>query len=142
MKLVFEIGDWVLVGGQPVRVYAVHKNKIAYHFNNDPKERVCWVFINQVNVIPLSGDVFEDNGFKCIASHEVKLNDKVIGTTPDKFMYKDDTQYISVTRFDDRWNVIHTYHDGCQPTNSVMVKYAHELQHAFRLFGIDKKIQL
>jgi len=142
MKLVFEIGDWVSVGGQPVQVYAVHKNKIAYHVGNDKTKPVKWVFINVVTPLIVTPYMFENNGFKCIASHEVKLNDKVIGTTPDKFMYKDDTQYISVTRFDDRWNVIHVYHDGCQPTNSVMVKYAHELQHALRLFGIDKKIQL
>lgn len=142
MKLVFEISDWVSVGGQPVQVYAVHKNKIAYHFNNDPKERVCWAFINVVNVIPLSGSMFDENGFKCVMGHDVTFEGKLLGVCPDKYIYKDDDCYVTVTRIEDGWNIMHVRYDGAQPTNSAVVKYVHELQHALKLFGIDKKIQL
>lgn len=141
MKLVFEIGDWVNTGDN-VQVCAVHKNKIAYHVGNDKTKPVKWAFINTVTPLVVAPYMFENNGFKCVMGHDVTFEGNLLGVCPDKYIYKDDTQYISVTRFDDRWNVMHTNHDGCQPTNSAMVKYLHELQHAMRLFGIDKKIQL
>ena len=139
--MVFEIGDWVNTGDN-VRVYAVHKIKIAYHVGNDKTKPIKWAFINTVTPLVVAPYMFDSNGFKCIASHEVKLNDKVIGTTPDKYIYKDDDCYVTVTRFGDGWNITHVRYDGAQPTNSAMVRYLHELQHALRLFGIDKKIQL
>lgn len=142
MRLVFEIGDWVSVGGQPVQVYAVHKNKIAYHVGNDKTKTVKWAFINTVALLIIAPYMFDGNGFKCVMGHDVTFGGNLLGVCPDKYIYKDDDCYVTVARFEDGWNITHVRYDGAQPTNSAMVKYAHELQHALRLFGIKKEIRL
>lgn len=142
MRMTIEIGDWFVINGRPEQVCAVHKNKVSYHVGGDKTKPMKWVFINAVTPLVIAPYVFDGNGFKCVMGHDVTIGGNFLGVCPDKYIYKDDTQYISVTRFDDRWNVIHIYHNGCQPTNSAMVRYAHELQHALKLFGIDKKIMI
>ena len=141
MKLVFEIGDWVNTGDN-VQVCAVHKNKIAYHVGNDKTKPMKWVFINTVKPLVVAPYMFENNGFKCVKGHEVTFKDNLLGVCPDKYIYKDDDCYVTVTRFEDGWNITHVRYDGAQPTNSAMVRYLHELQNAFRLFKINKNIVL
>ncbi len=142
MKQVFETGDWVEINGKPEQIFAVHERKVSYRVGGDKTSRPIWAFNNAVKPIPLSARVFNNNGFKCVNGHEVTFKGNLLGVCPDKYIYKDDECYVTVTRFEDGWNITHVRYDGAQPTNSATVKHVHELQHAFSLFGVNIKIQM
>ena len=142
MRMTIEIGDWFVIDGRPEQVCAVHKNKVSYHVGGDRTKPMKWVFINVITPLVIAPHVFDSNGFKCVVGHDVTFGGNLLGVCPDKYIYKDDECYVNVTWFGDGWNITHVRYDGAQPTNSAIVRYVHELQHALRLFGIDKKIQL
>lgn len=143
MKQVFETGDWVEIKGKPEQICAVHERKVAYRVGGDKTLRPIWVFNNAIKPIPLTAGVFNNNGFKSTSVHEVKMcNLGVIGVVKERFIYKNDDYYVTVTQIGDSWNVTHILYDASQPTNSVTVINVHELQHAFSLFGVNIKIQL
>lgn len=143
MKQVFETGDWVEINGKPEQICAVHERRVSYRVGGDKTSHPIWVFNNAVKPIPIKAEVFSNNGFKCTGVHEVKMNDiGVIGVVKERFIYKDDDCYVTVTPIGDSWNVTHVLYDASQPTNSATVRNVHELQHAFGLFGVDIKIRM
>lgn len=98
------------------------------------------VKVDILEPIPLTREILEKNGFVC-----VEVGDNGIGT-PAKYRNRFEkwecrtqwhTFHVFIDRITNRYtmNAVHSNHiEGMQ--------YVHELQHALRLCGIDKEIEL
>lgn len=80
------------------------------------------VSINEIEPVPITPEILEKNGIK-----------KEYNILYDDFYYNDD---VSVTKAVDEWFV------RIGATNSLYVKYVHQLQNALTLCGINKSIEL
>lgn len=117
------IGDYVMVAPSkmPIKIAAVHHKKVAYHACTS---RFEWVRMSLLEPIPLTKEILEKNGlvFDC-----------------DTGLFEEDTNYrleISIENGNIHWSINYDeYH-------ILRLKYVHELQHALKLCGIDKEIEL
>lgn len=127
------IGDWVsyykpdteLVIG---RIKKLNVNK--YLDGDDEIEVVdnkgCWMTIpniNELQPIPLTGDILENNGFVCRGAWAIPGED------------------IGIRQDGDEWGLLPLY--GLYTSFAFChIKCVHELQHALQLCEIDKTIEL
>ena len=81
--------------------------------------------------IPLTKEILENNGF---------INDKAI------FVYEDETKVVTFfSKENNRPYCNSSFINidcGCVTLNELPIEYVHELQHALRLCGIEKEIEL
>lgn len=102
------------------------------------------IWVDYLEPIPLTGDILEKNGFEKIQIHGEKQD--------DIFQCYDGEIIIEVGIYDPNFILIHYHYetpDGIHSGElSSIVKvdggkfYLHELQHALRLCGINKEIEL
>lgn len=125
------VGDWVEFKGEPSRVLECgtiivspktlgFKPRLTLSVKNDIYD--C-IDIDKVIPIPITAEILEANGI-----HKT---------------YEDDN--YAIFRGDGLWAV--KYSDGdwelsIPPVSRVDIKYVHQLQHALRLAGVDKEINL
>ena len=129
------IGDWVLYNGQPKVVQMID----GYGTTELENEILCnGMYHNPIEVspIPLTAEILEKNGF-------VKMD----GDHYRYFLAYDNNYYVgfeSVNYYTDACfcNVTKECSDGTQAQSKCVYKYVHELQHAMRLCGIEKEIEL
>jgi len=126
-----QIGDWLYYKGQfnafPFKVESITKKKVGYHA--EPNEhRIYYLRLSECKPIPLTPEILEKNGFE--------LKEGEIG------MYG----VTTVPHYLCKGVPFEVFCDGDpfaiwfkEPVN---IKYVHELQHALRLCGIDKTIEL
>lgn len=126
------IGDWVLYCGIPHRIIAIEADgmvKITTPEKEEEYRRVTWP--NRLDPVPLTLEILAKNGFD-VLSHE----------NPAAFAYKkEDVSIVEVY-----WNgpergyrCIFSYGDT---RLRITCHFVHELQHALRLCGIEKEIEL
>lgn len=123
------VGDLVLLfGDTPARVDAIGDTEVYVY----EKERGDWqVGYEHIKPIPLTAEILEENGFvKCIGGRS-KKSLQLIG----------DGLYVSW------WNdrIVIRYKRVLGHPSAYLncdCRYVHELQHALRLCGIDKEIEL
>lgn len=136
------IGDWVLVNSLPAQVF-----EIAYNRNEgemtvgilDPQGEIysCFEGYDHVEPIPLTEEILEKNEFEnCVVYsniHFYKSNDNRIEVVSDdeELLNSLNKWYIRITK---------KYHGNVMMFCEIT--YVHELQHALRLCGIEKKIEL
>ena len=95
------------------------KHKVGYKYG------YCWCDLDEIFPIPLTPEILEKNGF-------VKLGKQYNTWCMRDFNFSLD--FI---------DGIFGYYEQGRPCNPTFVtKYIHELQHALRLCGIEKKIEL
>ena len=113
-----QLGDIVTTtpSGMPIKVVAIHRKKVAYHACTD---RFSGVRIGLLQPIPLTPEILEENGFE-----------RVNGEYQDVFYVYDGIELL----IDD----VYTLFGQCK----MPIKYVHELQHALRLCGINKEIEI
>ncbi|MBR5030871.1 MAG: hypothetical protein IKT03_05580 [Muribaculaceae bacterium] len=124
------IGDWVDINGLPVQVF-----ELAYNHNEkemtigilDPQGEIYSAFYgyDHIEPIPLTPEILEKN-FSSTAYWYF------IGT--DKFCFR-------IDKYKDKWD-LYFGRDGKGTNLRIKINYVHELQHALRLCGIDKEIEL
>ena len=126
-----QIGDWLYYKGPfnafPFKVESITKKKVGYHA--EPNEhRIYYLRLSECKPIPLTPEILEKNGFE--------LKEGEIG------MYG----VTTVPHYLCKGVPFEVFCDGDpfaiwfkEPVN---IKYVHELQHALRLCGIDKTIEL
>lgn len=129
------IGDIVSVtpSGMPIRIAAIHRKKVAYHACNDS---FSWVRIGLLQPIPLTPEILEKNGF-------VKYNE--VSDTPPYDQDEEGNMYYSFKGEHKFWGWWQPNSVYLIPVNAMIdleIKYVHQLQHALRLCGIDKEIEL
>lgn len=116
------LGDWVSYKGKmPCKITAICKDTVVV--DNDTAQD--WMIdYDKLTPIPLTGEILKKNGFK-----------KMDGEYQDVFYYYERLELL----IDDRL-------EPCGYTLygvfGFQIKYVHELQHAMKLRGIEKEIQL
>lgn len=129
------IGDIVSVtpSGMPIRIAAIHRKKVAYHACNDS---FSWVRIGLLQPIPLTPEILEKNGF-------VKYNE--VSDTPPYDQDEEGNMYYSFKgehKFWGWWQPNNIYFIPVNAMVDLEIKFVHQLQHALRLCGIDKEIEI
>lgn len=128
------IGDWVQLNGKPMQVGRINLISV------NGKPAFCcgsphiWSYNNDFNPIPLTQEILEKNGFgKLIADSKyvtyTTLNNKISCT-----LVKETKQWMLTIGA-----------AGSVKKKFVEVScvdFVHELQHALRLCGIEKEIEL
>ena len=116
------IGDWLFYKGQvaafPFKVEQITKKKVGYHA--EPCEnRIHYLILSECDPIPLTPEILEKNGF----------------IEESRACYSNPLQYRVL--IDGLWIDImgENYFEG-------KLEYIHQLQHALRLCGIEKEIEL
>lgn len=115
------IGDWVLYKGEPIMVWEIDDYYNRINTEPDGYNAITCVEISDIKPIPLTAEILEKNGFEfnnlpmeqCWQQYGLRL-------------------YLSG----------HGYGINCGENVSLCIDYVHELQHALRLCGIDKEIEL
>lgn len=120
-----QLGDIVatIPSGMPIKVAAIHRKKVAYHACTD---RFSWVRIGLLQPIPLTPEILEKIGFKFEQQGSLE-----VAILKMKNHHPITLEYIGWS--DGRWSI---------REHRLVVKYVHELQHALRLCGIDKEINI
>lgn len=139
------IGDWVLHEGEPYQIrqlgiYGVDRDGEDYPAVcvGKPKGIGLIVERNEIEPIPITPEILEKNGFKV---KEPESNFKYV-TTGRKYT-------IEFLFFGEAIHGVSTVMDcevvfsgGLDRIHKCNVKYVHELQHALKLCGIEKEIEL
>jgi hypothetical protein len=120
------IGDWVMVDGEDWKVSAISSDSVGLCVDND----YAVAEINECDGILITPEILEKNGF-------VKR---------DTYIWNNQKMRCTAYRFGHKyWDIRVTYRArDYRPTriNIENVVYVHELQHAIRLAGIEKEIEL
>ena len=118
------IGDWVLdkaVSDKPVQVLQINDKYVHYKHGTDYMS----AGVELLEPIPLTPEILEKNGFHKEWDEDIILMvcDTIIVEIGDRYkLYKDGKMYLR--------RVLSPLY------------YVHQLQHALRLCGIDKTIEL
>ena len=124
-----QIGDWLYYKGQfnafHFKVESITKKKVGYHA--EPNEhRMHYLRLSECKPIPLTPEILERNGF-------------VHYDLVDFWIWKKESfKPVRLGKYDkDKWMLsINCDNIPCE------CKYVHQLQHALRLFGVKKEIEL
>lgn len=123
------IGDWVLVNGNPMQIQAI--NDIDGEIMAGD-ELYCLVedrvhSEDKIEPIPLTAEILEKNGFELVRNVPC----------PNKNVWSFDT--FSIYEHHDKRRYPYFW---IPLGDNADIKYVHELQHALRLCGIDKTIEI
>ena len=134
-----QLGDIVATtpSGMPIKVVAIHRKKVAYHACTD---RFSWVRIGLLQPIPLACEILKKNGF---TGGEYKS-----WTGDVWYLEEEGFRKIGLTMSRKESTL---WGEKIKPLSPDSIgynfavpniKYVHELQHALRLCGIDKEIEI
>lgn len=116
------IGDWVLLTDGPARVISIAQGGI--YFEDRFGEGIC--SFDKINPIPLTAEILEENGWEWNKYELLFIADEHDMPTL-RWGYDEECENL--------WWFKHL-------GPIARVKYVHELQHALRLCGIEKEIEL
>ena len=135
------IGDWVCVTKNFTQKY--HKIRAL---SNDEGSVLRGIYVNEYGVknhsifspndtepIPLTPEILEKNGFENIGDDTYQLEEKPCWFWVDFFNHQYGCEYDTST---------HEYEDDEHRLKLYGIPSVHELQHALRLCGIEKEIEL
>ena len=130
------VGDWVMVNGKPRKIsvlaevwngsnevlvgYIAHVSPTGYNV-------VYYKPIEHIKPIPITAEVLEKNGFE--------------RSTSQFIVYHTDKVWISYDKPSETWSVTMYINDVTSNLNA-NINYIHQLQHALRLAGVEKEINL
>ena len=127
------LGDWVLDAefdrNIPRRVEIIEPRRVWLEGNN------LYQPIRTIQPIPLTAEILEKNGFERTTC----------GVDSIIYTFSDDDEYyaLAIDEYTDSiWRVEYTNCEMSFPLVRIMVLFVHELQHALRLCGIEKDIEL
>lgn len=115
------VGDWVMVKGKTVKVESLGKVRDYVEIEGD----LALSHIKVVQPIPITPEILEKNGFA-----------EVWGD----FLSTHKGAFLHIEMYEDRYQL--EVPDNGRIFLACGVHYVHELQHALRLAGIDKEIEL
>lgn len=91
---------------------------------------------DEVVGIPITPEILEKNGFE-------KREVRILAGSKTHYCIVDDYFELAINEYTDSiWEVEYTNIEAHFPLIRNLVGYVHELQHALRLCGIDKEIEL
>ncbi len=130
-----QIGDYVNYRGQIIKVTSLYDKGGSNEVGWSDKESV-WVNASNIEFIPLTAYILEKNGFE--------VQDQGGGIKDVWTGFGIDCEGDIEVEFQNNIPV-HLKIDGGfkgEYYTSANIKYVHQLQHAMRLCGIDKEIEL
>ena len=129
------VGDWVEIdhedfGWRPAQINVCGDIGIGAYFKDiDPEEEYDCV-LSQARPIPITAEILEKNGFESTTKPNVfTLTHGELQLYVSKEL---DGWYMSFVNFMERLCILQV----------IRKSYIHELQHALRLAGVDKEINL
>ena len=135
------IGDWVMWNGKPVQVASV--SGVKYSFGqidvtlaHCSDEKILETHdIKSIQPIPITPEILEKNGFvKYDGGYKFfKSNDENYYFGFESIFFNEETNLMNVTK---------EMCSGKQTSIKGYFNYVHKLQHALKLCGIDKTIEL
>ena len=111
------VGDWVMVDGEDWKVSAINEDSVGLCVDSD----FAVAEISECDGILITPEILEKNGFERYEE---------IWHLPNA--------YIEFYRNNDAWERT----VNCAEYFIYSIKYVHELQHAIRLEGVEKEIEL
>lgn len=126
------IGDWVKTNDiykaiKNVKVYDISQYSVQDEITNQ------WIMCHYIEPIPLTAEILEANGFKDIGDEIFQLEEKPFWCWVDFMNHQYGCEFDTSTY-------------ECESSEHRLKLYGlpsvHELQHALKLCGIDKKIEL
>ena len=111
-----------------------HKNWVDINFGGPLDE--CDIEVEDVRPIPLTPEILEKNGMRVFEHRNPWQGDNLI----KKWYHKSGSYYVSLYKVGQ--NQTFTIGGVYYPSRICNVRYVHELQHALRLCGIEKQIEL
>ena len=131
-----QIGDFVLIDGTPRKVEAITKKKIGYH-RKEQEPRLNYTRLHDVEPIEITEEILTKIGFDI----EKHLN----GCYQARMRTNGFSVYFCVTIPND-WDWEKTLEISSIPLHEPYLRknivYLHELQHCFRLCGINFEVKL
>ena len=131
-----QIGDWVLVDGTPRKVEAITKKKIGYH-RKENEPRLYYARLRDVEPIEITEEIITKMGFDI----EQNLN----GWYQARMRTTGFSVYFCVIRTI-YWDWEKTLEISSIPLHEPYLRkniaYIHELQHCFRLCGVNFEVKL
>lgn len=125
------IGDWVSLNGIPIKIQSINGPKGELTINH----HIYWV--EDIIPIPLTPEILKRNGFVL-----TEVGDNGIATPRNNInryeKHECKTKWRDIIMWYDRITKKWCLHG----INSIQLNYIHELQHALRLCGIKKEIEL
>ena len=124
------IGDWVYqkMNDDAYQVQWIEREMVGLIKHTGTEEdgsiRLTAVPLSFIEPIPLTPEILEKNGFR-------KNGNKWY--TPELF---------TLERWGDNWSIVIACSCGEYACEVCTIKYVHQLQHALRLAGVEKKIEL
>lgn len=119
------VGDWVLVNGHPTLVIDFDGNGINTQWDHSKYTGVFARFEN-IAPIPLTADIITKFGFNHLEGNHYRMT--VASSQVDIHQLGISVWFVEVEEL--KWDM---------PTQSAIVCSVHQLQHALRLFGINKE---
>lgn len=124
------IGDWVKVDdGLPniiEKAYKINAIAASGFVNADRNLGLLYKYdINKLSPIPLTPEILEKNGFRLVVVNK-KFNDWHDNNITIRKYYNDDNYHLFV----------------CGQKIEFKMIFVHQLQHALRLAGVEKEIEL
>ena len=128
-KSELKLGDWVLVGGSPIKIDELVDGIDALTIYDDETNEIENYSYDDLSPIPLTSEILEKNGWK--EDDEIWGIDYTFGHLHIEFFSngKEIEAMVSVT--DDR--------DVCCLRQ---IKYIHELQHLLWALGMDDNLKI
>lgn len=127
------IGDWVIYDNEPHQIQEIIYGGVTIE---------CWPkIISEIKPIPITNEILVKNGFDeqwHDMSSLIIFNSSNDEVSTVKYNYHSSTISISVRPF----RLVNKRNEREQTIEAIGCMYVHELQHALRLCGIDKKIKL
>ena len=118
------IGDLVLYRGEPIIIFEIDEYYERVNTEPDGYDSIRCIELSDLQPIPLTAEILRKNGFE-----------KVNGEYQDEFYCCDGLDLL----IDDR---LEPWGYTLYGVFELQIKYLHELQHALRLAGIEKTIEL
>ena len=126
-------GDWVKVEQVTevvnAKVLGVYKDGINYEVDYSGVRATNQIHIDYVSPVKLTGEILVNNGFVGVP-------------LTDSYELNTDYYEIEVWNYSDGlWVVnVHWIEFSSTPESKATVSYVHELQHLFRLCGVEKEL--
>ena len=143
------IGDYVNYRGQIIKITSLYDKGGSNEVGWSDKESV-WVNGRCTDPIPLTSEILEKNGFIKDADEDKRWVEEYHLLVPTGFERNSYTIQVSlykepicgVSTLVKCYGWYPPYNGGVNDIHLCSANYVHQLQHAMRLCGIDKEIEL
>lgn len=124
------IGDWVKCNGFKATIAGYSAESGSIHLLTKQKNKM-WFGVESIEPIPLTPEILEKNGFEKKNYDNGKMWD-----------WWCDNVLVRKFADEDIYRFIVAYNSNHYTTMMVVGKHTHQLQHALRLAGVEKEIEI